>query len=74
MGDVGKIEKELIAALKEAVRCVQWMRRRYKHKDEGVPVEALWLGLIDRAEGRPELSTKDFLKRCIALTKSESAP
>lgn len=66
------IEQELIEALKDAVRCVQWCRKRHTdaQSGEGVPTEAVWLELIARAEGR-ETSTEDFLQNSLAAIKGE---
>lgn len=66
------IEQELIAALKDAIRCVQWCRKCHadEQSGEGVPTEAIWLELIARAEGR-ETSTEDFLLNSLAAIKGE---
>lgn len=49
-----KLEIELTAALKEAVACVSYCRR--KHKDiqsgDGIPVELFWKTLIAKSEAR----------------------
>lgn len=68
-----KNEEKLIAALKEAINCVQWSRRRHPEKDgqEGIPSEVVWLGVIAEVEGRPELTTEEFLIKCVSAAKGE---
>lgn len=64
---------DLVKALKDAINCVQWCRRQHKDEQsgEGIPSEAIWLGVLDQAEGRPDATTEEFLKRCIAAVGGE---
>ena len=44
---------ELLAALKQAYKCVAYCRKAHPdvQKGEGIPVEALWKDLIAKVEG-----------------------
>lgn len=68
-----KNEEKLIAALKEAINCVQWCRRRHRENDgqEEIPSEVVWLGVIAEVEGRPELTTEEFLLKCVSAANGE---
>lgn len=68
-----KNEEKLIAALKEAINCVQWCRRRHRENDgqEGIPSEVVWLGVIAQVEGRPEMSAEEFLTKCVSAVEGK---
>jgi len=68
-----KNEEKLIAALKEAISCVQWCRRKHREDggEEGIPSEVIWLTVIAEVEGKPEMSTEEFLRKCLSATKGE---
>lgn len=68
-----KNEEKLIAALKEAINCVQWCRRKHHDDDsnEGIPSEVIWLGVIAEVEGRPEMTSEEFLLKCVSAVNGE---
>lgn len=68
-----KNEEKLIAALKDAINCVQWCRRKHRENgdEQGIPSEVVWLGIISEVEGRPELSPEEFLLKCVSAVKGE---